>query len=140
MGFNIKIKNSAKHFLILFILLISLQPAFAAREEVINIDKIQAVAVPLHLIELVLAIFISYMALKFFRITKPISIFLVVYVAGGFFIINSLLYLLLYGLNLKSINLSFESVYLGSRISLIAMLVSLGFLFYYLNLQMRKPA
>ena len=140
MGFNIKIKNSAKHFLILFILLISLQTAFAAREEVINIDKIQAVAVPLHLIELVLAIFISYMALKFFRITKPISIFLVVYVAGGFFIINSLLYLLLYGLNLKSINLSFESVYLGSRISLIAMLVSLGFLFYYLNLQMRKPA
>ena len=140
MGFNIKIKNSAKHFLILFILLISLQTAFAAREEVINIDKIQAVAVPLHLIELVLAIFISYMALKFFRITKPISIFLVVYVAGGFFIINSMLYLLLYGLNLKSINLSFESVYLGSRISLIAMLVSLGFLFYYLNLQMRKPA
>ena len=139
MGFNIKIKNSAKYFLILFILLISLQPAFAAREEVVNIDKIQAVAVPLHLIELFLAIFISYMALKFFRITKPISIFLVVYVAGGFFIINSLLYLLLYGLNLSNINLSFESVYLGSRISLIAMLVSLGFLFYYLNLQMRKP-
>ena len=138
MDFDKEIKKLIKWNLILFILLINLQPAFAAHQELIDMDKIQIIAIPLHIIEMVLAIFICYMALAFFRITKPISIFLFVYVAGGFFIINSLMYLLLYGLNMENINLSFESVYLGSRISLIAMLISLAFLFYYLNNQMRK--
>ena len=106
--------------------------------ETIDMDKIQIMAVSLHLVELALAFFICYMALKFFRITKPINLFIIVYLAGGFFIINSLLFLLFYALRLKNINMDFASVYLGSRISLIAMLASLSALFYYLNSQMKK--
>ena len=106
--------------------------------ETIDVDKIQIMAVSLHLIELALAFFLCYMALKFFHITKPVNLFMVIYIAGGFFIINSLFFLLFYALRLKNININFASVYLGSRISLIAMLASLGALFYYLNRQMRK--
>ena len=102
------------------------------------IDKIKLFAVILHLIELFLAVFISYMALKFFRITKPINVFLVIYIVIGFFIINTLLYIMFYSLNAAGIGLSFVSVYLASRVSLIAMLISLSALFYYLNRQMTK--
>ena len=106
--------------------------------ETIDVDKMQVMAVSLHLIELALAFFLCYMALKLFRITKPINLFIIIYLAGGFFMINSLLFLLFYALRLKNINIDFASVYIGSRVSLIAMLVSLGALFYYLNSQMRK--
>ena len=78
------------------------------------------------------------MALKFFRITKPVNLFLVVYVAGGFFAINSFFYILLYTSPLLGLNVSFVNVYFGSRIALIGMLATLGALFYYLNWQMRK--
>ena len=121
--------------ILLFILNIKSATAY---QEIIDLDTIRQIAIPLHLIELFLAIFICFMALRFFWITKPVNLFLVVYVAGGFFIINSLLYILLYTAYLIGLNISFVNVYLGSRIALIGMLVSLGALFYHLNKQMRK--
>ena len=114
---------------------IAAKPAIA--QEVMDVET-SYFAVSLHVIELILAVFICFMAIRFFRITKPLNLFLVIYVSLGFFIINSLLYILFYGLHLKGIHLSFVSVYIGSRISLIAMLISISTLFYYLNSQMRK--
>ena len=134
----IGIKKLVKHFMVLYVALLNINLAAAANQEVIYLGKIQPIAVALHLTELVLAIFICYMALRFFRITKPVNLFLVIYVAIGFFVINSLLYLLFYAARLKNMDISFASVYLGSRVALIAMLISLGSLFYYLNRQMRK--
>ena len=124
--------------LILIFIALSAVKSVVAREEAINVDDLAPIAVPLHLIELALAVFICFMALKFFQITRPINLFLVVYVAGGFFIINSLLYVLLYVARLNYFKVSFVNVYLGSRIALIGMLISLGALFYHLNRQMRK--
>lgn len=121
--------------LIFFILII---PLVTARQEIIDLDNLKQITIPLHLIELFLAIFICFMALKFFWITRPFNLFLVVYVAGGFFIVNSLLYILFYAADLIELNISFINVYIGSRVALIGMLVSLGALFYHLNRQMRK--
>lgn len=133
----IKNKRLIKYIIMFFIALLIMKLAIA-HEESIDLDGLALIAVPLHLIELVLAVFICFIALKFFQITRPHNLFLVVYVAGGFFVINSLLYILLYAAHLKDFNVSFVNVYLGSRISLIGMLISLGALFYYLNKQMRK--
>lgn len=110
----------------------------SAYQEIIEVDKLKQIAIPMHLIELFLAVFICFMALKFFWITKPINLFLVVYIAGGFFAINSLLYLMLYSAQFVDLKISFVNVYLGSRIALIGMLISLAALFYYLNKQMRR--
>lgn len=130
-------KRLSKYFMIVLIAVLSAGPA-AAHEEAVDIGNVQLFGISLHLVELLLAVFICFMAIKFFRITRPLNLFLIVYVAVGFFAINSLLYILFYALHLRGIHLSFVSVYLGSRVSLIAMLVSLGALFYYLNRQMRK--
>src|SRR3989344_6457086 len=133
----IKNKKLAKYVIMFFIALLTMKLAIA-HEDSIDLDVLALIAIPLHLIELVLAVFICFISLKFFQITRPHNLFLVVYVAGGFFVINSLLYILLYAAHLKDFNVSFASAYLGSRISLIGMLVSLGALLYYLNRQMRK--
>lgn len=130
-------KQLAKYSMIFLIAVLSIKSA-VAHEETADIDKVQLFGISLHLVELFLAVFICFMAIKFFRITKPLNLFLIVYVAVGFFAINSLLYILFYALRLRGISISFVSVYLGSRVSLIAMLISLGALFYYLNKQMRK--
>ena len=132
-----KFKTLFKLTVLLFIIIFASNLVFASKES-IDLDTIKWFAIPLHLLELALAIFISYMALKFFNITKPVNIFLVVYIVGGFFIINTLLYLLLYSFRLMGINISFLSVYIGSRVALIAMLISLGALFYHLDREIRK--
>lgn len=132
-----KNKKLTRYSLIFFIALLFIKSVIA-HEETVDINKIQLFGILLHLIELFLAGFISFMAIRFFRITKPLNLFLIVYIAVGFFIINSLLYILFYALHLRDIHISFVNVYLGSRVSLIAMLISLGALFYYLNKQMRK--
>lgn len=137
MNSMIKNKKLAKYSMIFFIVILFIKSVIA-HEETVDIDKIQLFGISLHLIEVLLSIFICFMAIRFFRITRPLNLFLIVYVAVGFFAINSLLYILFYTLHLRSIHISFVSVYLGSRVSLIAMMVSLGALFYYLNKQMRK--
>lgn len=126
-----------KNFIGIIIFLILLTSVVAQRQ-VIDVDAIKIVAVPLHLIELFLAVFISFLALKFFRITKPVNLFLIVYVAGGFFVINSLLYIMLYTADLFNFNISFVNVYIGSRIALIGMLTSLGALFFYMYKTIKK--
>jgi len=132
------IKKLTKYCGLFFIIVILSKLVFALDQQVIEIGKIKIVAVAIHSVELILAVFICYKALKFFRITKPVNLFLVVYVAAGFFIINSLLYIVFYALNLGENGTSFVNVYLGSRVALIAMLISLGAMFYYLDKQMRK--
>ena len=122
-------------YVLFFIILINL---VSAQSEIINLNNLKNIAIPIHIIELVLALFIAFMSLKFFRITKPISLFLFIYVAIGFFIINSLLYLFLY----LSINTRFElifvNVYIGSRVALIGMAISFAIFFYQWNKIMRK--
>ena len=134
----IESKTLIKYIAILFVMIFSINSVLAVSEGDINLDKIKFVSVSFHLIELFLSVFIGYMALKFFRITKPVNVFLVIYVAIGFFIINILLHIMLYALNYIGTNISFVSVYLSSRVALIAMLISLSALFYHLNRQMRK--
>ena len=122
-------------FVLLFFTLISIA---AAQPEIVNLDNLKNVAVPIHIIELLLAIFISYTSLKFFRITKPINLFLFIYTAIGFFIINSFLYLFLYLSMNSSLQISFISVYIMGRIALMGMLVSFVVFFYQWNKIMRK--
>lgn len=132
-----KNKKISIHPMMFLTALSAVKPA-VVHDEVINIGGIYQFGIIIHLIELVLAIFICFMAIKFFRITKPLNLFLVVYISVGFFAINSLLYLLVYLLHIWGVHISFISVYFGSRVSLIAMLVSLSAMFYYFNWSMRK--
>lgn len=122
-------------YVLFFIILINL---VSAQSEIIDFNNLKNIAIPLHLFELVLGIFIAFMSLKFFRITRPISLFLYIYLAIGFFIINSLLYLLLYlSLNTK-LEVIFVNVYIGSRIALIGMLISFVIFFHQWNRGMRS--
>tara|TARA_Y100000310_G_C20525986_1_gene736056 strand:+ start:285 stop:668 length:384 start_codon:yes stop_codon:yes gene_type:complete len=109
-----------------------------AEKQVIDVSLLRLIALPLHIIELIIAIFVCVLALKFFHLTKPFNFFLFVYVSLGFFIINSLLYILLYVGEFANINISFINVYLGARFSLIAMLVCIGYLFFYIHTMMKR--
>lgn len=122
-------------FVLLFLSLINF---VGAQSEEINVGNLKRVAVSIHFVELILALFIAYMALKFFRITKPINLFLYLYIAIGFFIINTLLYLFLYLSLNTSLEVDFVNVYIGSRIALMAMLISFVIFFYQWNRAMRK--
>ena len=104
-----------------------------AQPQVIDINNLKSVGIPIHAVELVLALFIAYTSLKFFRITKPINLFLFIYIAVGFFIINSLLYLLLYLSLTTTLEISFIGVYITSRIALMGMLVSFVIFFFQLH-------
>jgi len=132
-----KIKIFPRGFIAVLIFL-SLINAVAAQSEVIDLNNLKSVAIPIHVIEIVFSLFISYMALTFFRITKPLNLFMYIYTAIGFFIINSLLYLFLY-LSIKtSLEINFINVYIGSRIALMGMLISFALFFYQWNSIMRK--
>jgi len=124
-------------FISIFFFLILINSVIA-QPELIDLNELKNFAVPIHIIELVLALFISFMSLKFFRITKPINLFLFIYIAVGFFIINSLLFLFLYVSIKTSLEISFISVYITSRIALMAMLISFVMFFYQWNKIMRK--
>ena len=122
-------------YVLFFIILINL---VSAQSEVINLNNLKKIAIPIHIIELVLALFIAFMSLKFFRITKPISLFLFIYVAIGFFIINSLLYLFLYLSINTGLELIFVNVYIGSRVALVGMVISFAIFFYQWDKIMRR--
>lgn len=109
-----------------------------AQSQVIDVSTLKEIALPIHILELVLALFIAFMSLKFFRITKPIGLFLLVYIGVGFFIISSLIYLFLYLSLDTQFALAFVHVYVGSRIALMGMLISFAFLFYQWNKRMRS--
>ena len=64
--------------------------------------------------------------------------FLFIYVAIGFFIINSLLYLFLYLSINTELELIFVNVYIGSRVALIGMMISFVIFFYQWNKIMRR--
>ena len=131
-----KLKNTIIPFIIFFSFIFTAMSA-SARIESIDLDILSKVAIPLHVIELGLSLFICIMALKFFRITKPINLFLFIYVAIGFFMINSLLNLFFY-LTLNSMDSKFVNVHIGSRIALIGMALSFVMFFYNWNKIMRK--
>ncbi len=127
-----------KLFLILgSMLLLGVNFVFAEKQ-IVDVNLLRTVALPLHIIELVVALFICIIALRFFHLTKPFNFFLYVYVSLGFFIINSLLYILLYLGKFADLNISFINVYLGARFSLIAMLVCIGYLFFYIHTMMKR--
>lgn len=109
----------------------------AAHTEEIDLDAIGKIAIPIHILELLLSIFICFMALKFFRITKPINLFLFIYVAIGFFIVYILLNLFFH-LMQHRIDADFVNVYIGSRIALVGMLLSFVMFFYKWNKTMRE--
>lgn len=122
-------------FMVFFLVLID---SALAQEEVINIANLRNIAIPIHIFELALALFICYGSLKFFRITRPLGIFLYIYTAIGFFIINTLLYLFMYlGLNTR-FEMKFVNVYVGSRVALAGMLISFVIFFYQWNKVMRE--
>ena len=124
---------------LLFVLIfLSLINSVVAQTEVINLNNLKFVAVPVHILELALALFICYMSLKFFRITKPVNLFLFIYIAIGFFIINTLLYFLLYISTVTTLEMHFIPVYVGSRVALIGMMMSFVMFFYQWNRSMRK--
>lgn len=131
-------KNIIRAILFLVLSICLLSPVLAEHTETINFDDFKNIAIPLHIIEIILAFFICYMALKFFRITKPVNLFLFIYTAIGFFFISSLLYLLLYLSTMMSLKIFFVQVYIGSRVALIGMVVSFVLFFYQWNKIMRK--
>ena len=120
----------------IIVLLFFILIASAEAQPAIDTSSFKNIAIPIHLIELVLALFICYMALKFFRITRPLGLFLYIYTAIGFFIINSSLYLFLHFNPMLETN--FMSVHIGSRIALIGMLISFVIFFYQWNRVMKK--
>jgi|TARA_B100001964_G_C14255018_1_gene611916 hypothetical protein len=120
---------------LLFLGLISLA---GAQSEIIDISSLRDVALPIHVFELLLALFICYMSLKFFRITKPISLFLYVYMAIGFFMINTALFLFFYLSLNTGLEMNFANVYMGSRVASIGMLISFVVFFYQWNKIMRS--
>lgn len=120
------------------LLFLSLINFAGAQSKIVNVSSLRSVAIPIHIVELFLALFIASMSLKLFRITKPISLFLYVYMAIGFFVINVLLYLFLYlSLNTR-LEMDFVNVYIGSRVALMGMLISFVVFFYQWNKGMRK--
>ncbi len=123
----------ASVFVLLFLMV-----SVKAQKEIIDINQLKTVAVPVHILELILALFICFKALKFFRITKPINLFLFLYTSIGFFIISSLLYLFLYFSIKIPLEVNFVSVYIGSRVALMGMLISFVIFFYQWNKIMRK--
>ena len=120
-------------FTLTFLSLISFAEA---QLDVVDANRLKAIVIPIHVFELILALFIAYMALKFFRITRPLGLFLYIYTAIGFFIISSSLYLYLH-FNPK-LETNFISVHIGSRIALIGMLISFVIFFYQWNRVMKK--
>ena len=123
-------------FVLFFLVLIN---SAWAQSQTIDVDTLKKIAIPVHMLELVFALFIAFMSLKFFKITKPISLFLFVYVAIGFFIISSLIYLFLYLSIGTPLALAFVNVYVASRIALMFMLISFAIFFYQWNKRMRSP-
>ena len=130
--------NKMKAFIAIIISLFIFADSVLAQTEQVDISQIKNIALPLHITELLLALFICYMSLKFFRITKPVNLFLIIYTAIGFLIINILLYLLFYSSFAQALSLHFVAVYFGSRIALIGMLASFVLLFYQWNRIMRQ--
>jgi len=110
-----------------------------AQIEEFDVDSLSRMGISLHVVELVLAVFICFMSLKFFRITKPLNIFLYIYIGLGFFVISTLLYLVYFMRDILSIDVNFINVYVASRLSLIAMLFVFVFLFYSVHKIMRSP-
>lgn len=110
----------------------------ALQEQIINLSLLKSVAVPIHILELLLSLFLCYMAIRFFRVTKPAKIFIYVYMASGFFVINSLLYILLYTTPLFSASTGFMNVYIGSRITILSTLLMLAGMFLTVHYRMRS--
>jgi len=109
-----------------------------AQLDVVDVNRLKAIAIPIHVFELILGLFIAYMALKFFRITKPLNLFFYIYLAIGFFIVNISLYLFSY-LSLNTVlEMDFIGVYIGSRVALMGMLISFVVFFYQWDKIMRK--
>ncbi len=123
-------------YLLAFIILSSIA---SANDFLINPSTINTYGLPIHLFEIFLALFICFMSLKFFRITRPLNIFLYIYLALGFLIISSLLYIVYYFRGVLSLELDFANVYLASRLSLIAMLAVFVAVFYNANRLMKEP-
>ena len=124
-------------FTLIFFSLISF---VEARADIIDVNRLKYFAVPIHVFELILSLFIAYMALKFFKITKPVNLFFYMYLAIGFFIVDISLYLFSY-LSLNTIlEMDFISVYIGSRVALMGMLVSFVIFFYQWDRVMRKKS
>ncbi|SRR3989338_8402736 len=117
------------------LLLAILPPAFA---ENVDVDSLRPIGITIHVIELVLALFISFMSLKFFKITKPLNVFLYIYLALGFFTISSLFYILFYLGGWFNIGLEFSRAYIASRLSLIAMLLVFVAVFFNAMRIMKK--
>ncbi len=111
-----------KKGVILAIVLLVVFPSAFAVTETIDVDSLRPIGIVIHAVELALALFISFVSLKFFKITKPLNVFLYVYLALGFFTISSLFYLLFYLGGWINVPLEFSRAYIASRLSLIAML------------------
>ncbi len=114
---------------------------FQVSAEIPQIESFQdmkGIGLALHAIEIALAIFIAYMALNFFRITRPVNLFFFLYVGVGFFIISSLMYVLFYYSLGTQREISIISVYFAERVSLIGMLISFLVLFYQWNKMMKQ--
>ena len=129
-------KTKAVCFLFAFLFLAS--QAYA--QDIENYAAVKKIGITLHIIELILAVFICTMSLKFFWITKPVNLFLMVYIALGFFIVNVLMYIFYYSSSMLGFRVSFVNAYIGSRISLIGMLVSLSMVFFSMHKSIRKQS
>ena len=77
-----KPKNFIRGAIIIFLIFFTAMSVIA-HEELIDLHELRKVALPLSVLELFFAVFISFISLKFFRITKPINLFLIIYIAIG---------------------------------------------------------
>jgi len=77
------------------------------------------------------------MAIKFFNLTKPLNIFLFVYIATGFFIISSLVFFFTYFAPNFGWNVDFAVVFIMSRVAVLAMLATLAWILWRVHTMMK---
>lgn len=123
-------KKETTIFLISLLFILFSTTVFGAYEQSFDVDTLRMVAIPIHIVEFLLAFFICYMAIKFFKFTQPMSIFLYVYLAGGFFIIGSLVNFVLYFGHNFNMGVNFLVIFIAGRVALLGMLGSLTWLFW----------
>jgi hypothetical protein len=117
-------------------LLLLLLPQLAVAEPLTRTEITAGLAV--HTFELILAVYICFAALRFFRITKPVNLFVIIYTAVGFLVVNILLYFLMYVQILRGVYVSSTLVYFAGRLAFIGMLLALATTFYMMQRQMRQ--
>ncbi|MDD9952717.1 MAG: hypothetical protein OXR66_00090 [Candidatus Woesearchaeota archaeon] len=93
---------------------------------VLDLSSIQHIMVPIHITQIVVAVFISWLSFRFFRLTKPLKVFYFFYFAMVMFIGSAAFYLQAFFTDATS----GTTYHIASQSALIATLAALGVIFW----------